>query len=184
MGGATAIAPDTYTDSNIEKWIKADDRKSRQSRVRRVGKLLDLLPVPEEGFGLLDGETSGYLFNEVRLAYSNGLYISVVLVALAFVEKQLAASLYMRGIDRAANLSLEKIAKLAVTDSIISDDRYQRIEALRRLRNALAHFREPGHAQSIARRMITTDSQAEEIFEGDADEALKLVCDFIYGRLF
>jgi hypothetical protein len=183
MTGAEAIAGGAYTDSSIEKWLKADERKSRSSRVRRIGKLLDLIPIPEEGFGL-PGETSVYLFDEIRLAYTNGLFLSVVLLSLAFAEKQMAARLYMRGNDQAATMTLEKLGKAAVQHSIISDDLYQRIETLRQLRNAIAHFREPGHEKGIARRMIEQDAYAEEIYEGDADEALKVVADFIYKRIF
>jgi hypothetical protein len=53
------------------------------------------MPNRPQGFMLHDGKPSAYLLNEVRLVYCNGLYILIVLVALAFDEKQLAAALLL-----------------------------------------------------------------------------------------
>lgn len=184
MHDGIEIAGEFFTDSHIEKWIKSDEKNSRASRIRRTIKLLNIMPNPPQGFMLHDGETSAYLLNEVRLAYCNGLYISVVLVALAFVEKQLAAALHTLGDNEAARLPLEKLCKIAVEKSVIADQLHQRIYKLRQLRNALAHFREPGHAQGVARRMVADGVYAEDVFEADADEALKVVSDFILHRFF
>lgn len=177
----------SYADlsaDEILQWAKTDEEKARPSRARRISKLLNLMPLPEEGFGLHDGETSPYLFNELRVAYSYGLYLSVVLIALAFLEKQIAATLYGMGIDAAAKLSLEKLLIRATEKHLIDYETFQGIGRLRELRNAYAHFREPGHEEGMARRVMAADTSAEGVLESDADDALKIVGAFISSRYF
>jgi hypothetical protein len=177
----------SYADlsaDEILQWAKTDEEKARPSRAKRISKLLSLMPLPEEGFGLHDGETSPYLFNEIRVAYSYGLYLSVVLISLAFLEKQIAATLYGMGVNTAAKLPLDKLLARAARERVIDQKIVQGIDRLRALRNACAHFREPGHEEGIARRSIATETGPEGVLESDADEALHIVSFFISNRYF
>ena len=77
----------------LTAWLEADDAKSRAIRAKRLRDLLDILPVPLEGLSFLGGEASRICFEEVKRCYLDGSDIAVVLLCLAYVERELAAGL-------------------------------------------------------------------------------------------
>ena len=81
----------------LTAWLEADDTTSRATRVGRLRDLLDTMPVPSDGLTFLGGETSQSCFDEVRRCYMDGSYIAVVLLSLAYVERELATVLYAAG---------------------------------------------------------------------------------------
>ena len=69
--------------------------------LERLRDLLDMLPVPSDGLTFLGGETSAICFDEVRRCYLDGSYLAVVLLCLAYIERELAADLYAKGGNQA-----------------------------------------------------------------------------------
>ena len=92
----------------LTTWLEADDAKSRTIRARRLGDLLDILPVPPEGLSFLGGEASVICFDEVRRCYLDGSDMAVVLLCLAYVERELAVGLYGAGWEAAKKGPIER----------------------------------------------------------------------------
>ena len=61
-------------------------RLQRDARTRLLD-LWDILPVPSEGLSFLGGEESVICFDEVRCCYLDGSNFAVVLLCLAYVER-------------------------------------------------------------------------------------------------
>ena len=81
----------------LTAWLEADDAKGRAMRAKRLRDLLEILPVPSDGLSFLGGEQSAIYFDEVRRCYLDGSDMAVVLLCLAYVERELAAELFAAG---------------------------------------------------------------------------------------
>ena len=128
----------------LTAWLEADDAKSRAIRAKRLRDLLDILPVPLEGLSFLGGESSRICFDEVRRCYLDGSYMAVVLLCLAYVERELAADLYAAGWENAKKAPLATVLERAYGYGALSDLELRTYRELAHLRNSHAHFRAPG----------------------------------------
>ena len=108
----------------LTAWLEADDAKSRAIRAKRLRDLLDILPVPLEGLSFLGGEASRICFEEVKRYYLDGSDIAVVLLCLAYVERELAAGLYAAGWEDAkeARARLGTVLERAYGYGALSDE--------------------------------------------------------------
>ena len=70
-------------------------------RAARLRDLLDILPVSSDGLSFLGGEQSVLCFDEIRRCYLDRSDMAVVLLCLAYVERELVAQLYAAGWNRA-----------------------------------------------------------------------------------
>ena len=105
----------------LTAWLQADDAKSRAMRATRLRDLLDILPVSSDGLSFLGGEQSVLCFEEIRRCYLDRSDMAVVLLCLAYVERELAAQLYAAGWNRAKKASLVKVLERAYKDGVLSE---------------------------------------------------------------
>ena len=156
----------------LTAWLEADDTKGRATRVRRLRHLLDTMPVPSDGLSFLGGETSQTCFDEVRRCYVDGSYMAVVLLSLAYVERELAAVRYAGGWEAAKKARLGAALKRAPQDGVLSELEWRTYQELARLRNSHAHFRMPGSSESMMARMVEENAFPREVLAKDAKRAL------------
>ena len=90
----------------LTAWLEADDANVRPRRTRRLRDLQKILPVPPEGMSFLGGVESTICFDQIRRCYLDGSDLAVVLICLAYVERQLAAQFYAAGWERAKKAPL------------------------------------------------------------------------------
>ena len=128
----------------LTEWLVANDAKTRAMRSTRLRDLLDILPVPSEGLSFLGGEQSVICFNEVRRCYLDGSNLAVVLLCLAYVERELAAQLYAAGWEKAKKARLGAVLTKAHESGVLSKLEWNTYRELADLRNSHAHFRPPG----------------------------------------
>ena len=157
----------------LTAWLEADDTKGRATRVRRLRDLLDTMPVPSDGLSFLGGATSQICFDEVRRCYMDGSYMAVVLLSLAYVERELAAVLYGAGWEAAKKAPLRAVLKKAHKDGVLSELEWRTYQELSYLRNSHAHFRRPGSSESVVARMVEENSFPKEVLAKDAKRALR-----------
>ena len=131
------------------------------------------MPVPSEGLTFLGGETSQICFDEVRRCYVDGSYMAVVLLSLAYVEKELAAVLYAAGWEAAKTARLGTVLKKAHQNGVLSELEWRTYQELARLRNSHAHFRRPGSSESMMARMVEQNAFPREVLAKDAKSALR-----------
>ena len=118
----------------LSAWLEKDDAKGRAMRARRLRDLVDILPIPSEGLSFLGGEESLICFDEVRRCYLDGSHMAVVLLCLVYVERELAASLYAAGWERAKDARLGAVLEKAHEDGVLSDFEWHTYKNLASLR--------------------------------------------------
>ena len=154
----------------LTAWLEADDAKSRAMRAKRLRDLLDILPVPSEELLFLGGEESMICLDQVRHCYLNGSNMAVVLLCLAYIERELAARLYMVGWEDAKNARLGAVLEKAYGDGELSEIEWRTYRELARLRNSYAHFRGPMKTVS---RTVKENAPVTEILAKDARRAIQ-----------
>ena len=166
----------------LTAWLEADDAKRRTIRARRLRDLLDILPVPLEGLCVLGGEASLICFEEVRRCYLDGSDMAVVLLCLAYVERELAAGLYAAGWEDAKKARLETVLEQAHGGGVLSELELRTYRELARLRNSHAHFRAPDvetpggsprDAESLMARAVHGNLLGTEVLAKDARRAIQ-----------
>ena len=166
----------------LTAWLEADDAKSRAIRAKRLRDLLDILPVPLEGLSFLGSESSRICFDEVRRCYLDGSYMAVVLLCLAYVERELAANLYAAGWENAKKAPLVTVLERAYGYGALSDLELRTYRELAHLRNSHAHFRAPGDetpgesrldGQSLMARAVHENLLGTEVLAKDARRAIQ-----------
>ena len=157
----------------LTAWLEADDANGRAMRADRLCDFLDILPVPSEGLSFLGGEGSVICFDEVRRCYLYGANMAVVLLCLAYVERELAAELYAAGWEGAKKARLGAVLEEAHERGVLSGLEWRTYRELADLRNSHAHFRAPGSPTSLMARTIEEDTQSREVLARDARRAVK-----------
>lgn len=161
------------TIEKLTAWLTEDDAKSRTIRAERLRDLLDIFPEPSAGLSFFGGEASVICFGEVRRCYLDGSNVAVVLLCLAYVERELAANLYADGWDRAKSAPLTAVLEEAHERGMISTPDWQTYRELGDLRNSNAHFRAPASSTSLTVRSVEEDARCREILASDAKRALQ-----------
>ena len=157
----------------LTAWLETEDAKGRAMRARRLHDLLDILPVPPDRLSFLGGEESVICFDEVRRCYLDGSDMAVVLLCLAYIERELAAALYAAGWEGAKKARLGAVLETAYEDGVLSELEWRTYQELARLRNSHAHFRAPGNLGSILARVVEENALATEILGKDARRAVQ-----------
>ena len=142
-------------------------------RVKRLGDLLDVLPVPPDGLGFLGGVESAICFEEVRRCYLDGSNMAVVLLCLAYVERELAAQLYAAGWEAAKKAPLAIVLERAYEDGVLSELEWDTFRELAGLRNSHAHFRAPGSRTTMMARAVEENALATDVLAKDARRAVQ-----------
>ena len=157
----------------LTAWLEADDAKGREMRAERLRELMDILPVPLEGLSFLGGEESVICFDEVRRCYLGGSDMAVVLLCLAYIERELAAGLYADGWEDAKNARLGAVLERAYESGVLSEREWRTYRELVRLRNSHTHFRAPGNPTSMTARVVEENALGTGVLAKDARRAVQ-----------
>ena len=150
----------------LEPWLKEDDKKSFDYRMER----LDFL---EKEFGkgrsiLFFGTTPGMAFDEARLTYLNGLYVSCILITEAIIEQSFAGMFYAAGNNEVAKHGYRKVIEKAYRENWIDDEDYRTLVSINTRRNSLVHFRSPGDNRHP---MYQATSEGKDFWDMVQDDA-------------
>ena len=156
----------------LTRWLGAKDAENRTERATRLRALLDILPVPSTGLIFLGGEESAICFDEIRRCYVDGSNLAVVLLCLAYVERELAAQLYAAGWEHAKKARLGTVLEKAHDAGMLSALEWRTYRELAELRNSHAHFRAPGSPASLMARTINGGAHGSEVVAKDARLAI------------
>lgn len=158
--------------NELTRWLEEDDAKGRARRARRLQDLLSIMPVPVSGMSYMGGFESSTCFNEVRRCYLDGSDVAVVLLCLAYVERELAAQLYATGWEPAKEAPLRAVLEKAHEDGWLSGEVWRTYRDLAELRNSRAHFRAPLSETTLAARSVGESTPPEEMLQSDARRAV------------
>ncbi len=166
------------TDEEILAWLEADEANSRPYRVERMGLLLDLFG--QNGYmQFFGGVIPVEAFEEMRLAYLNGLYISCVVVSQLLVEHLLAGMFNLAGRTDIEGAGFQKLTGEALAEGLISADEFDRLEKLRKLRNPYTHSKPIMHESCFIRRAADAGCHPVALFKQDAEVALAVVSNLL-----
>ena len=163
-----------FSLEELRRWLEEDDAKGRDWRVRRLQDLHGIMPIPQDGLMRHIGGTESLIcFDEVRRCYMDGSDLAVVLLCLAYVERELAARLYMAGWEPAKTVSLARVLDKALADGWITREERATFRGLAHLRNSYAHFRAPLSETTLPARSVDEDVPPNEELANDARQAVK-----------
>ena len=158
--------------AELIRWLEEDDANGRARRAERLQDLLSIVPVPEEGISFMAGIESSICFEEVRRCYLDGSDLAVVLLCLAYVERELAGQLYAAGWEPAKKAPLRAVLEKAHEDGWLSGEDWRTYVELAALRNSHAHFRAPLSKTTLTARSVGESALPQEVLERDARQAV------------
>ena len=157
-----------------EKWLGNEDTVAFEGRLSRLQWIQAKYPAISLQL-FPGGLLSKYLFEEARYCFVYGQFLATVMLALAFVERVLAADLYGGGLEAAKKDRFQRLLEHHLERNTITAEEFAQIECARRNRNAVVHLRPPGHKQTLECRAFEEDSFPYHVLESDARNLLALV---------
>ena len=164
--------------SAATKWLSDEDARCFEDRLSRLEWLVDRSPVSEY-WSFPGGILAKSLFEEARYSFVYAQFSATILLGLSYVERTLGALFYGAGRNDLQRASLSKLLKEAHTHGLINDIEYNDLERIRGIRNIYAHFRRPGHEDSIEYRANLEDEAPYNIIEKDAVAVMAAVLQLV-----
>ena len=90
----------------------------------------------------------------MRYCYVYGQFLATTILGVAYLEITIAALFFEAGRNDLARASITELFKEAHKRGLITDREYEHLNGIRKTRNAYAHFRKPGHKESVEHRAI------------------------------
>ena len=149
------------------KWLRDEDTQCFEDRLSRLNWLTENSPAGEY-WTFPGGLHAKSLFEEARYCFVYAQFLATILLGLAYVEQTLAALFYGAGRNDLERASFSVLLKEARAGGLIADSQFQDLEEIRVKRNTHAHFRRPGHEDSIEARAILEHAPPYSVIEQDA----------------
>ena len=153
--------------STAAEWLSDEDSKCFEDRLSRLQWLIDNSPAGEY-WTFPGGLLAKSLFEEARYCFVYAQYLATILVGLAYMERTLAALFYGAGRNDLERASLSALLGEAYAEGLIGSGEFRDLERIRENRNSYAHFRRPGHEDSMESRAILEDEVPYSVIERDA----------------
>jgi hypothetical protein len=151
--------------------LKVSDERHREERADRIIWMSTYHSSP----GVIMGRPETLaLFNEAEDAFREGHFISVQLLALAFIEHTLVEELVGRSLSK-NRLNFEPAIKLARTNQVLNNELLDRIDRLREIRNPFVHLRPNDDPNTYGNRYISGKTHPRTMLENDAREAFQVM---------
>ena len=164
--------------STTAEWLSDEDSKCFEDRLSRLQWLIDNSPAGEY-WTFPGGLLAKTLFEEARYCFVYAQYLAAVLVGLAFIERTLAALFYQAGRNDLERASLSALLGEAYAAGLIGSGEFQDLERIREKRNSYAHFRRPGHEDSMEARAILEDEAPYSVIERDATAVIAVALNVV-----
>ena len=172
LDGGDTVA--RMTDDEILTWLESDEAVSRPYRVQRTRFLLDRFG--QSGYMLFfGGVVPLHAYEEMRLAYLNGLYICCVVVSQIIIEHLLAGLFEMANRTDLQRAGFQRLTEEALAEGYISQEEFDGLDQIRRLRNPYTHSKPMMHKTCFIRRAAETGTHHTELFKQDAETTLTVV---------
>lgn len=157
----------------FEEWLIMDHELNWNGRLERLKWLRYEVPEFEHGFFYSGGPVALHHWQEAQYCFIQGQFVAVTMLCLAFIERTLTGRMYGMGFDEARKYSAYKTIEKAADIGMIDAGKKELFHSLRKLRNPIAHFREPNHDESVTMRAIDMGKHYDQVFEQDAKKAMK-----------
>ena len=156
------------------------DRDSFNERLQRLRWLFRVFP---KGYSFMMPIEPASIFDEAKMAFVNGEYISTILLASAFVEHWLSSYLSGKGFGKEARRGLKSIIDCLRENNLVHGYLLDKIDHIRQIRIPFAHKKAPGHSKNLDQRMFLEQRQPFEVLEKDAKDAISIMYQLAIARL-
>jgi len=140
-------------NSIAAQWLEREDEVAHEGRLERLRWI-------EKQYLAIDiqlfpgGQTSRSLFEEARYCFVYGQFLATVMLGMAFIERSFAADLFAAGHSNLQRASLTILLREELQRGLISQIEFNQLESVRANRNSVAHFRSPGHPETVEFRSV------------------------------
>jgi hypothetical protein len=163
-----------------ERILKNRDKLTLKERITRIKYINRIIPRTHQMFG---SEESYYIFNEVMALYINGEFLSVSILAQAFIERRFQELFYYRDMISMSKKSLKDILIYIEKNKLLDKYLIKNINTIRKKRNPIIHFKPLSHEYSMHTRTFTESRNINEILQNDAKRAIEIMCHIIMIKL-
>lgn len=161
-----------FAAEHLNEWLSEDDKRTRLTRVARLQLLLSEYGDERTVRMFPGGPVSGLAFEEARLAFLHGLFLSCVILCQTCVEHMLAGLFRIEGRDDLDRANFHHLLREARNERFITAEEFGLFDRLRELRNPYVHTRAPGDPTSLMRRAVNMDTPFEDFVVEDAEYAI------------
>lgn len=166
---------------SFEKELFEFDKATFNDRLSRFRYLYEYYP---EYNTIMFGTDESYrIFHEVKSCFINGEFISVVILAISFIERRFQESLKINGFEKESKETLSSILKRFKGKSSIPDYFIDRVDSLRLKRNPFVHMRDIDDEDNLYIRSSLKKRSIEAVLENDAKEAIALMLESLKIRV-
>lgn len=165
----------TTSDPSLkQRLVAALEQSDASLRDERADRIVWMSSYNQRPGVIMDSAEALGLLGEAEAAYREGHFISVTLLAQAFIEHELVDELVRRKVASYGD-PLAKALQLARAHQVLADDVIDRIDQLRLVRNPFAHLKKPDHAHTLGNRFRARKVHPKVVLQEDAQEAFKVM---------
>ena len=149
------------------EWLESEDSRCHENRAARLAWMAERINT-DEYQAFVGGLLAKSLYEEMRYCFAYGQFLAASVLGLAYIEQTIAAYFYGTGCNKLQRASLTDLLSAALERGVINHDQWGELDRIRRTRNVYAHFRRPGHEQSVEYRAVADDETFYSVIEQDA----------------
>ena len=157
---------------SAEEWLDNENKQCWDERLNRLKWSIQEYPNIDVSL-FHAGLKSHYLFEEARYCYVYGQYIASTMLSLSYIENTLASVFYASGRNDLQRARVVDLLEEAKEKGLISESEFTVFNKVKKIRNALTHFRKPSDKGTIEYQAVKNDKHPYELLEEDAKTALK-----------
>lgn len=157
--------------------IEFELRHTRQRRTARIRELHSCLPLPCDVWG---GHQSSRCLREIVRCYLYEFDQAVVLLCLAYIERELAAILHDRGWRGSTRAKLQSLLDRGLEEKLVTVQEANVYLRLARIRRSYAHFK--GSQGPTVPKMEEYAAPPAAEMAKDATQAIRTLALFILRR--
>jgi len=157
-----------YYESILSRY----DLDSLPERLERFKWLLKVFP---SGYGFMMESESSFIFDEAKMAFINGQFISVILLAFSFLEHWLGGYISSLGHYDTAKAGMKRILVFVEEKHLLNGLFIKKIDRIREIRNTYIHIKPQNYVHKLSNRIFRESVTPGEIMHKDAREALILM---------
>ena len=156
--------------STSDEWLRQEDARCFEDRLPRLEWLMTASP--GAAYWIFPGGPNvKNLFEEARHCFVYAQFMGTILMSMVYIELTLAALFYAGGRDDLERARLSVLLAEARSNGVIGAGEFQDLDRLRSYRNAHAHFRRPGHLDSLETRSVD-GTTPHQVIEQDTTAAM------------
>jgi hypothetical protein len=159
-------------EREASRWIAREDEVTRSDRITRLEWLEANYPNCDAGFLFEGGWLALRLFEEARYCFAYGQFLATAILGVAFIEQTLSARFYAEGRDDLERAAGRELLREALTRGWVSQEEFDVLDRVRRLRNQIVHFRRPLAPDTIEHRTLDDGSHPDQVVQDDAQTIL------------